>query len=195
MFYRYLEILITKRQCAFNKYFEYLLCVQALQWMSRTHHPPANSYVKILNPNMAVLGVKAFGSSSVREGGALLNGTYALMREQKWSRSVVSDSCNTMDCSLPRSSVHGIFQARILERVAISFSRGSSRLRDWTQVSCTASRLLTLWASQGSPKREQSSPLLLCEDTIRYSLEEGYGPQHNPIMLTSGSQTWEIYLL
>ena len=38
--------------------------------------------------------------------------------------------CNPMDCSLPRSSVHGIFQARVLEWVAISFSRGSSQPRD-----------------------------------------------------------------
>ena len=38
--------------------------------------------------------------------------------------------CNSMDCSLPGSSVHGIFQARILEWVAISFSRRSSRSRD-----------------------------------------------------------------
>ena len=45
---------------------------------------------------------------------------------QRWwfSRSVVSDSCDPMDCSLPGSSVHGIFQGRILEWVAISFSRG-----------------------------------------------------------------------
>ena len=49
--------------------------------------------------------------------------------------------CNLMDCSLSGSSVHGIFQARILEWVAISFSRGSSRPRDWTQVSRTAGRL------------------------------------------------------
>ena len=43
--------------------------------------------------------------------------------------------CNPMDCSLPGSSVHGIFQARVLEWGAISFSRGSSRTRDRTQVS------------------------------------------------------------
>ena len=36
-----------------------------------------------------------------------------------------------MDCSLPGSSIHGIFQARVLEWVAISFSRGSSLSRDW----------------------------------------------------------------
>ena len=42
----------------------------------------------------------------------------------------VTDSCDPMDCSLPGSSIHGIFQARILEWVAISYSRGSSQLRD-----------------------------------------------------------------
>ena len=42
--------------------------------------------------------------------------------------------CDPTDCSLPGSSVHGILQARILEGVAISFSRGSSRPRDRTQV-------------------------------------------------------------
>ena len=40
----------------------------------------------------------------------------------KWSRSVVSDSSDPMDCSLPGSSIHGIFQAKVLEWVAISFS-------------------------------------------------------------------------
>ena len=43
--------------------------------------------------------------------------------------------CNPMDCSPPGSSVHGIFQARILEWVVIPFSRGSSWPRDWTHVS------------------------------------------------------------
>ena len=52
----------------------------------------------------------------------------------KWNESEVAQSCPTpcdpMDCSLPGSSVHGVFQARILEWVAISFSRRSSRLRE-----------------------------------------------------------------
>ena len=43
--------------------------------------------------------------------------------------------CDLMDCSLPGSSVHGIPQARILEWAVMPSSRGSSRLRDWTQVS------------------------------------------------------------
>ena len=51
--------------------------------------------------------------------------------------------CNPIDCCPPGSSVHGIFQARILEWVAISFSRGSSRPRDWTQVSCLAGGFFT----------------------------------------------------
>ena len=44
--------------------------------------------------------------------------------------------CDHIDCSPPVSSVHGIFQARILEWVTISYSRGSSRPRDGTCVSC-----------------------------------------------------------
>ena len=51
--------------------------------------------------------------------------------------------CKPMDYSLPLSSVCEIFQARVLEWVAISFSRGSSRLRDRTRVSCTVERCFT----------------------------------------------------
>ena len=56
--------------------------------------------------------------------------------------------CDPMDCSLPDSSVHGIFQARVLEWVAISFSRKSSRPRDRTQVSRIVSRRFTVWATR-----------------------------------------------
>ena len=51
--------------------------------------------------------------------------------------------CNSMDCSLPGSSVHGFLQARILERVAFPFSRGSSQLGDQTQVSGIAGGFFT----------------------------------------------------
>ena len=54
--------------------------------------------------------------------------------------------CDPMDYSRPGSSVHGILQARILERVAIPFSRGCSQSRDWTQVFLTAGRFFTIWA-------------------------------------------------
>ena len=65
--------------------------------------------------------------------------------KNKWwwfSCSVVSNSCDPMDCGPPGSSVHGILQPRILEWVAISFSRGSSQLRNGTKVSHIAGRLL-----------------------------------------------------
>ena len=53
-----------------------------------------------------------------------------------------------MDCSLPGFTDHGIFQARVLEWVAIAFSRGSSQPRDQTQVSCIVGRRFTLWATR-----------------------------------------------
>ena len=65
-----------------------------------------------------------------------------------YSRFVVSDSLQPVDCGLPGSSVHGIFLARILEWVVTPFSRGYSQPRDGTCVSCTASRFFTsecLW--------------------------------------------------
>ena len=56
--------------------------------------------------------------------------------------------CDSMDCSLPGSSVRGIFQARIMEWVAISFSRGTSWPRDGSWVSWTAGRIITIWATK-----------------------------------------------
>ena len=56
--------------------------------------------------------------------------------------------CDSMDCGPLGSSVPGIFQARILEWGAISYSRGSSPPRDWTQVSCIAGGWFTIWATR-----------------------------------------------
>ena len=65
---------------------------------------------------------------------------------------LVAQSCPTlwdpMDCSPPGSSVHGILQTKILERVAIPFSRGSSRPRNRNWVSCIASRFFTAWTTR-----------------------------------------------
>ena len=60
-----------------------------------------------------------------------------------WSRKVLvvqlcPTFCDLMDCRSPGSSVNGIFQARILEWVVISYSRESSWPRDWTRVSCVS---------------------------------------------------------
>ena len=64
--------------------------------------------------------------------------------------------CDPMDCSLPGSSIRGILQARVLEWVAISFSRRSSQPRDRTRVSHIAGRCFTIRVS----KVTQSCPTL-----------------------------------
>ena len=61
--------------------------------------------------------------------------------------------CNPMDCSLPGSSVHGIFQDRTLEWIAFSFSRGSSQPSNQTQASRIAGGFSASWAT-----REAQSP-------------------------------------
>ena len=56
-----------------------------------------------------------------------------------------------MDSSLPGSSVHGILQARMLEWVAIPFSRESSQPRNQTWVSLIAGKFFTAWTTRESP--------------------------------------------
>ena len=72
--------------------------------------------------------------------------------------SVVPNSCDPMDSSLPGASVHGIFQARILERVAILFSRGSSRPRDQTGSSTLQADSLSS-EPPGKPLRLHQKPV------------------------------------
>ena len=64
---------------------------------------------------------------------------------------LVCASCLTLcyhrECSPPGSSVHGILQARILEWIAIPFSRGTSQPKDQTLVSCLAGRFFIIWAT------------------------------------------------
>ena len=60
--------------------------------------------------------------------------------------------CNPMDYSPPGFSFHGIFPARILEWVAVSFSRASSWPRDWTRVSFIARRFFIIWAAREAQK-------------------------------------------
>ena len=85
-----------------------------------------------------------------------LDGSVLLWALPLWESSPFFTACliaksyptlfDLMDCSASGSSVHGIFQARILKWVAISFPRGSSQPRDWIQVSCITGRLFTVWA-------------------------------------------------
>ena len=77
--------------------------------------------------------------------------TGSIIRVLEWVSEVAQlclTLCDPMDCSLPGSSVHWIFQARILEWAAISFSRGSSWPRDRTQVSRIVGRCFTVWATR-----------------------------------------------
>ena len=63
----------------------------------------------------------------------------------------VAESCPTL-CNPMDYTIHVILQTRILEWVAVPFSRGSSQPRDWTQVSCIAGRFFTSWATREAQK-------------------------------------------
>ena len=88
--------------------------------------------------------------------------------------------CNLTDCSQPGFWVCGILQARILEWVAIAFSRESSWPREWTQVSCIAGRFFTAWATReayGETLKYAFSPIFclqeceMCIFVINFCLE------------------------
>ena len=78
--------------------------------------------------------------------------TYACMQAESLQSCLTL--CNRMDCSPPGSSVHGILQARILEWIAMPFSRGSSWPRGWTCVSC-----LLHWQGGSLPLAPPGKPM------------------------------------
>ena len=75
---------------------------------------------------------------------------YTCKRVEVLASQLCLTLCHHMGCSLPGYSVHGILQARILNYVAVPFSRGYSQPRDQTQVACIADRFLNTIAL-GSP--------------------------------------------
>ena len=97
--------------------------------------------------------------------------------------------CNPMECSPWGSSVHGLLQARMLERVAIPFSKGSSWPRDWTYISCIAGRFFTVWATvvfpSGSPGEGNGNPHQY--SCLKNSMDRGVCGLQS---MGSQSQTW-----
>ena len=85
-----------------------------------------------------------------------------ILIEVKWSEvaQLCPTLCDPIHYSLQGSSVHGIFQARVLEWVAISFSKGSSR----TQVSRIAGRRFTVWATREAPRAVEDTEKSLSEN-------------------------------
>ena len=88
--------------------------------------------------------------------------------------------CDPMDCSTPSSSVHGTLQVRMLEWVAIPFSKVSSTLRDWTWVSCIAGIFFAIWATREAGTYPEET--IIEKDTFTsmfiaalYTLQLGHG--------------------
>ena len=109
-------------------------------------------YLKKIWPHCAICGilVSPLGIEPVPHDVKVQGLNCWTTRESEVAQSCPT-LCDPMDCSLPGSSIHGIFQARILEWVAISFSRRSSRPRDWTWISCIVGRCFTVWATREVP--------------------------------------------
>ena len=104
----------------------------------------------------------------------------------------VSQSCPTlsdpMDCSPPGTSVHGSLQARILEWVAMPSSRGSSQPRDQTQISRTAGKFFTVWATKEAHKRCSSQVFIvsnLLNHFVLLQVQPSYTKQDAPFSMHS----------
>ena len=98
--------------------------------------------------------------------------------------------CDPVDCSLPGFSIHEILQARRLEWIAISFSRGSSRPRDRTQVSRIGGRCFNLWATREAQMRRMEMP----RAPIRKACENhDSGFKNTPILCVDIHLTTDIF--
>ena len=113
------------------------------------------------------------------------------------SESEVAQSCPTlrdpMDCCPPGSSIHGIFQARVLEWVAISLSRRSSQHRDWTQVSRIVGRHFTVWATREVYEHWGCMYLFKLEFLYFLNICSGVGLQDHRVALFL--VFWETFIL
>ena len=98
-----------------------------------------------------------------------------------WRKKVVKNEvsqpcltlCEPVDCSPPGVSIHGVLQARILEWVAISFSRGSSQTRNRTHISLIAGRFFTSWATREAQEDWSGWPIPSPADLPDPGIEPG----------------------
>ena len=102
-----------------------------------------------------------------------------------------------LDCSPQGSSVHGIFQARLLEQVATSYSRGASQPREWTRISCVSyigRWLLCCWASWEVKQHQWRSNCLIgflwC-DVVDHTLKVTQGRCVTDLITTVGDCGWD----
>ena len=102
--------------------------------------------------------------------GSLLPGSFLSLLCGVCILSCVPLFCDPLDGSLPGSSLHGILQARILEWVVISFSRGSSWPKDQTHDSCIGKWILYHWATGEAPpnKYQERMKVTIRESQRRY---------------------------
>ena len=128
-------------------------------------------------------GKSRLGLSSVPELGQ--GGHY--WHSLKWTKVLVTQLCPTlwdsMCCSLPGSSVHEIFQARILEWIAISFSRGFSQPRDRTWVSYIVGQVFTVWVTRealAAANPEWSGTLFDISESSQCTFQPTLNPHSGP---------------
>ena len=90
---------------------------------------------EVMGPNATILDFWMLSFKLFQSPLSLSPGSPAVLLVWSEVAQLCLTLCDPIDSSLPGSSVHGIFQAIVLEWIAISFSRGSSQPRDWTRVS------------------------------------------------------------
>ena len=136
--------------------------------------------------------------------GPLMEKDKRLMEASWWERLTEGESevgqscltvCDPVHCSPPGSSIHGVLQARILEWVAVSFSRGSSQPRNRTYVYCIAGRHFNLWAIREAWLRGKLGLILMgramfSKSLIQFLLMDG--AVFPPCYLTWGQTLVEI---
>ena len=103
---------------------------------------------------------RRFCETLLPSSGANANDKFCIKRPESEVAQSCPTLCDPVDCSPPCSYDHGILQARILEWVAISFSRGPSQPRDQTRVSRIGGRYFNLWAPREAGISENNLPAM-----------------------------------